>query len=156
METTCERYLASWQLWLMGGLAALLFAVMMAAIAPAKAAACDSPIATKAGDGSIACVVNTNVNQELTYCDRDADGHKVYARVSDSLTGSTRYTTTVALFGEQGYDPNGASSGCGVYGHLGSGFFHAWAVCVQTEGCSGWAMWSPPAPTTPVRALRLF
>jgi hypothetical protein len=142
--------LNAWKLWLLGAVGGLL---LVAAMAPAKAAACTSPIATKAGDGSIACVVNTSVNQELTYCDRDNDGHKVYARVSDSVTGSHRYTTTVLLFGDKGYDPNGASSGCGVYGHLGTGtYFFAWAVCVQTEGCSGWAHWPPyTGPFVPAR-----
>jgi hypothetical protein len=142
--------LSDWKLWLLGALAGLL---LVAAMAPAKAAACNSPIATKAGDGSITCVTDTSVGQSLTWCDRDADNHKVYARFSDSFTGSARWNTTVRVFGDAGYDPNGSSSGCGIYSHLQRGQrFYAWAVCVQYEGCSGWAHWpSYPVPTIPAR-----
>ena len=144
-----ERF-SDYRLWLLGAVAGLL---LIAALAPAKASACNSPIATKAGDGSIACVNDNAVGQSLTWCDRDNDGHKVYARFSDSFTGSRYYTTTVAVFGNGGYDPNGASSGCGIYSHLQRGQrFYAWAVCVQYEGCSGWARWpSYPVPTIPAR-----
>jgi hypothetical protein len=144
------RPLSDWKLWLLGAVAGLL---VVAAMAPAKAAACNSPIATKAGDGSIACISNGGFGQVLDWCDRDADNHKVYARFSDSAwTGRGYWNTTVRVLGESGgYDPNGASSGCGHLGHLGNATWYAWAVCVQYEGCSGWAMNYPPAPTIPVR-----
>ncbi len=140
------------KLWLLGVVAGLL---LVAAMAPAKAAACSSPIATKAGDGSIACITNTSTGQRLDFCDHDADTHKVYARFSDSFTDSRHWTTTVALFGDKGYDPNGARSGCGTYGHLGRGtLFYAWAVCVQYEGCSAWQSWHlPVGPLYPARVF---
>ncbi len=69
------------------------------------------------------------------------------------MDGYGYWNTTVRVLGDpQGYDPNGSNSGCGHLGHLGNARWYAWAVCVQYEGCSPWAMFSPPAPTIPARA----
>jgi hypothetical protein len=128
----------------------------MAALAPANAAACSSTPSVKSGDGSLACVSNTAFGPVLDWCDRDNDGHKVYARYADSVTGWYGWTTTVNTLGDPGgYDPNGASSGCGHLGRLHGGVWHAWAVCVQTEGCGGWVPYNPTLPP-PVRLTRGF
>jgi hypothetical protein len=147
------RPLSDWKLWLLGTLAGLL---LVAAMAPAKAAACTSKISTKAGDGSIACVTSDRFGQTLDWCDHDNDGHKVFARFSSSGTGWYGWTSTVQVLGDpKGYDPNGASAGCGHLPLLSGNVFHAWTVCVQVEGCAKWVPYDPTLPP-PVRLTRGF
>ena len=142
------RPLSDWKVWLLGAVAGLL---VVAALAPAKAAACTSTPSVKQGDGSIACWTRDGFGLHLDWCDRDADGHYVYARVSDSVFSRLgHYFTTVEILGDPGgYDRNGSASGCGHLGYL-NGQIYAWAVCVQYEGCGPWKG-TLSAPGTPAR-----
>jgi hypothetical protein len=154
MLRTTLRPLNDWRLWLLAAIAGLLVAAAMAAIAPAKADACTSRISTKAGDGSIACISNGGFGAVLDWCDRDNDGHRVFARFSDTSTGWYGWTSTVQVLGDpRGYDPNGAASGCGHLGRL-NGSWHAWTVCVQYEGCARWVPYDPTVPGPPTRVTR--
>jgi hypothetical protein len=151
---TLPRPLSDWKLWLLGAIAGLL---MVAAMAPAKAAACTSTASVKAGDGSFACITNGGFGPVLDWCDHDNDGHRVYARFSDTGTGWYGWNSTVNLLGDpRGYDPNGASSGCGHLGRANGGSWHAWTVCVQYEGCAGWVPYDPTVNGTPTRLTRGF
>ena len=137
--------LNDYRLWLLGAVAGLL---LIAAMAPPNAAACNSPLAKRASDPSFACITTrAGTGPSLDFCDRDADNHYVYARFVDShFTGPNRWASTANLFGfPRGYDGNGSASGCGHLGLL-SGKFYAWMVCIQVEGCSGWAYYPPPPP----------
>ena len=143
MSATRATYSIDWKLWLLGALAALLTSAALAAISPAKAAACDSIKAVKKGDGSFACVHGSASSQYLDYCDHDNDGHLVYARFKDRNTGSGYLTTVQVLGSIFGYDRNGAASGCGNM--LWSTRIDAVAVCVQAEGCSPFVYFGVPA-----------
>jgi hypothetical protein len=113
--------------------AVLVVMAALAATSPAKALACDTPKAIKPGDPSFACLHYSGGKQYLDVCDHDADNHYVYARFVDSST-YPRYTTTPIALGVFGYDLNGSASGCGNF--VDSRTIYAYAVCIQTEGCS--------------------
>jgi len=116
-------------------------------VAPGKAGASTLPDTPAAGktcvrhprEASVACVREQRI---LDVCDRDADGHRVYARV---ITASSSPS-----FLSPFYDTNDSRDGCAnvPFGEQ----VTAVAVCAQTEGCSAFVSTSaapPPSPLPP-------
>ena len=89
-------------------------------------------------EASVVCVRNDA--RTVDVCDRDADGHRVYARViTDASTPA---------FLSPFYDENDSRAGCANVSF--SSRVASFAVCVQFEGCSAFrstdAQPTPPAP----------
>lgn len=62
----------------------------------------------------------------IKWCDREADGHRVYAQYRVEFFGTI---TT-------GYDPNGSRPGCGR--RTEGMAIYDYRVCEERAGCSGW------------------
>lgn len=109
--------------------------VMLASAPPA--AAHDTCVAHPS-DPSVACLRSDH--SIVDACDRQSDGHQVWARVHYSNGDIVSF-----------FDTNGANSGCGNYplAWYSNGFAISYNVCVETEGCGspkyrpgwGWPEW---------------
>jgi hypothetical protein len=95
--------------------------VMLASAAPA--AAHDTCIGHPS-DSSVACLRSDHLVVDA--CDRDSDGHQVWARVHYSNGAIVSF-----------FDTNGATPDCGNYvpAWYANGFYISYNVCVETEGC---------------------
>jgi hypothetical protein len=102
----------------------LLLAVLLLISARPDRAAASGFCAQNPPDPSVGCV-RTNDTRIIDICDRQADGHYVYAHVY-TQGGSGLWIT--------GYDWNGSAPGCDAYNAGGNGIFK-FALCIQTEGC---------------------
>ncbi|CAA9503311.1 MAG: GH43_30 / GH43 / GH43_33 / GH43_3 / GH43_31 [uncultured Solirubrobacteraceae bacterium] len=101
--------------------------------APALPAAQDV-CASHPSDPSVVCTRNAGFTVDV--CDRDADGHRAYARV----------VTQASLPGFQSpyYDTNDSRPGCANISFAGRVL--GVAVCVQSEGCSAFSSTFPQGP----------
>ena len=89
-------------------------------------------------DPSVVCT--RNQAHTVDVCDRDADGHRAYARVVTRAS----YPAFMSPY----YDANDSKAGCTNL-HFDPAVVSV-AVCVQTEGCSGMkATGVPPPDKTP-------
>jgi hypothetical protein len=80
------------------------------------------PCSTHPSDPSVACVPHPHGTIDV--CDRDADGHEVWARQYYASPDHVISTPP---------DPNGSQSGCGHFQRDSASF--AYQVCIQFEGC---------------------
>jgi len=91
------------------------------------------------GEASVVCV--RNAGHVVDVCDRDADGHRVYARVITDASSPTFFSPF--------YDDNDSKPGCANIPFTSR--VASFAVCTQTEGCSAFTSTGgqppPPAPT---------
>jgi len=104
----------------------------LAAIAyPVPSAEAHDTCVSHPSDPSVVCVRNNHTVADI--CDRDADGHRVYAHVNVVTSGGQFQDITT------GYDPNDSQPGCGQW-YTSSAYPRIYdiKVCVQYEGCSAW------------------
>jgi hypothetical protein len=112
--------------------------VAAAAAVPSLAQGQDKVCATHPRDPSVVCVRDNWHTVDV--CDRDADGHRAYARVVTRQS----YPAYMSPF----YDENDSKTGCTNL-HFDPQVVSV-AVCVQTEGCSAQkATGVPPPDKTP-------
>src|SRR5215210_5295101 len=94
------------------------------ALAPATAGAAQDVCAAHPSDPSVVCTRDDAHTVDV--CDRDADGHRAYARVVTQAS----YPAFMSPY----YDDNDSQPGCANL-HFASSVMSV-VVCVQYEGCS--------------------
>lgn len=115
------------------GLLVLLLLVVLASVATPRADAVDTCVGHPS-DPSVVCVRENDALVDV--CDRDPDGHRVYARVVDRRSSPG--------FQSPFYDDNDSSPGCANVPFR-TGVLSI-AVCVQSEGCSAFKQVTAPDP----------
>ena len=117
-------------------LCGLVVLLVSASLKPSRAQAVDVCVAHPS-DASVVCVRNNDSTVDA--CDRDADGHRAYARV---ITAASQ-----PGFLSPYYDDNDSQPGCAniTFPSRVLGV----AVCVQFEGCSAFKSTAPPAVPPP-------
>jgi hypothetical protein len=105
-----------------GALALLATAVVF--LASASPAVAHDTCSFHPTDPSVACLKDNHTRVDA--CDRDSDGHVVWARVTYSNGSTVSFQ-----------DTNGANPGCGNYypANYNNGYYIAYNICVQYEGC---------------------
>lgn len=120
----------------LGLVAAIVAAIAtLGAVAPAPASAHDACVGTPL-EPSVACV--RHAHKTVDICDRDADGHWVWAEVYLINLGGSEPDRTITVT-----DTNGSTSGCGHYTASSREDVGQVRVAVQYEGYGPWLTMTP-------------